>query len=87
MTKTSTPPSCDSRRAGISFLGGIQKPRIKERIMDHVNQLIEAAANDATIQELQNEWRERLAERDNQTMIRLANLAFFTALQISEGGK
>ena len=66
---------------------GIPNPRIKERTMDDVNELIEAAANDATIQELQNEWRERLAERDNQTMIRLANLAFFTALQISEGGK
>ncbi len=55
--------------------------------MNDVNQLIESAANDATIQELQKEWRERRTEKDNQTMIRLANLAFFTALQISEGGK
>lgn len=66
---------------------GIPKHRIKERTMDDVNQLIESAANDLTIQELQKEWRERRAEKDNQTMIRLANLAFFTALQISEGGK
>lgn len=55
--------------------------------MDDVNELIESVATDAIMQELQNEWRERRAERDNQTMIRLANLAFFTALQISEGGK
>lgn len=48
--------------------------------------LMEAAA-DRTIQALQDEWRERRAERDNQTMIRLSNLAYFTALQISEGGK
>ncbi len=66
---------------------GIPKPRIKERTMDDVNELIESVATDAIMQELQNEWRERRAERDNQTMIRLANLAFFTALQISEGGK
>ena len=66
---------------------GIPNPRIKERTMDDVNELIESAANDATIQELQKEWRERRAERDNQTMIRLSNLAFFTALQISEGGE
>ena len=55
--------------------------------MDDVNELIESAANDLTIQELQKEWRERRAEKDNQTMIRLSNLAFFTALQISEGGE
>ena len=66
---------------------GIPKPRIKEMDMDDIRDSIETAANDATIQELQNEWRERRAERDNQAMIRLANLAYFTALQISEGGK
>ena len=33
------------------------------------------------------QWRERREERDNQTIIMLKNLAYWTAFTICDGGK
>jgi hypothetical protein len=36
---------------------------------------------------MHKQWRERCDERDNQALIRLTNLALWTAFTICEGGK
>lgn len=36
---------------------------------------------------LHEQWRERRAERDNQAIIMLQNLALWTAFSIADGGK